>query len=364
MRRLLDVALALILATSSESALALHTVEKRSSVAALSSPGLLIMDEAELKVLTENKPDSLRIPASVLKLLTSIVAIQVLGTETRFKTSVWKMANDDEILLRGGRDPFLTTNKAISDKYGHKFLPSLISKGNSENLKKIKIFYEGFYPKDIYNLTVAMKNRKIKAKFIEVSSSQADAIGKEEVASLTSEPISKMIEHMTLWSDNLVADRLANASAKKIGNPTTSKGLTETYKDVLNEFGITTEGLKIKDGSGLSKENQVSARMIVQALMVIRKDSKFQSIYYGLPIAGKTGTLVKRFEKAPEAIGNVRAKTGCVNNSVTLAGYVKSGEREYAFAILADGITPSLKYRNRARVAMDKLLEAVVKGDH
>ena len=141
MRRLLVVVLALILATSSESALALHTVEKRSSVAALSSPGLLIMDEAELKVLTENKPDSLRIPASVLKLLTSIVAIQVLVTETRFKTSVWKMANDDEILLRGGRDPFLTTNKAISDKYGHKFLPSLISKGNSENLKKIKIFY-------------------------------------------------------------------------------------------------------------------------------------------------------------------------------------------------------------------------------
>jgi hypothetical protein len=43
---------------------------------------------------------------------------------------------------------------------------------------------------------------------------------------------------------------------------------------------------------------------------------------------------------------------------------VKSGEKEYAFAILADGITPSLKYRNRARNAMDKLLETVVKGNH
>jgi D-alanyl-D-alanine carboxypeptidase/D-alanyl-D-alanine-endopeptidase (penicillin-binding protein 4) len=60
----------------------------------------------------------------------------------------------------------------------------------------------------------------------------------------------------------------------------------------------------------------------------------------------------------------VRAKTGWVNNSVTLAGYVKSGDKEYAFAILADGITPSLKNRNRARAAMDKLLETIVKGDH
>ncbi|MEY3318183.1 MAG: hypothetical protein RL540_555 [Actinomycetota bacterium] len=364
MRRLLAISLALLLASIPESALALHTVEKRSSAAALSSPGLLVMDEAESKVLTENKPDSLRIPASVLKLLTAIVAIKNLGTETRFTTSVWKMANQDEILLRGGRDPFLTTSKAIADKYGHKFLPTLITKGNPEQLKKIKIFYEGLYPKDVYNLSVAMKNRKIRAKFIEVSSSQADEIGKEEIASLTSAPISKMIEHMTLWSDNLLADRLADSAARKAGNSTTAKGLTATYKEVLKELGITTEGLKVMDGSGLSKENQVSARMIVEALMVIRKDAQFQSIYDGLPIAGKTGTLVKRFEKAPEAKGNVRAKTGWVNNSVTLAGYVKSGEKEFAFAILADGITPSLRNRNRARTAMDKLLEAIVKGDH
>ena len=364
MRRLLAICLALFLATTPESALALHTVEKRSSAAALSSPGLLVMDEAELKVLTENKPDSLRIPASVLKLLTSIVVIQNLGTEARFTTSVWKMANEDEILIRGGRDPFLTTSRAIADKYGHKYLPTLITKANPDELKKLKIFHEGLYPKDIYNLTVAMKNRKIKAKFIEVSSTQADEIGKEEIASLTSEPISKMIAHLTLWSDNLVADRLADKAARTAGKSTTGKGLTATYKEALTGLGIATDGLEVRDGSGLSKENRVSARMIVEALMLIRKDAKFKSIYDGLPVAGETGTLVKRFSKTPEAKGNVRAKTGWVNNSVTLAGFVKSSEKEYAFAILADGITPTLKNRNRARSAMDKLLEAIVKGDH
>ena len=364
MRRLLTLSLALLLLFSTENALALHTIEKRSGAAALASPGLLVMDESEGRVLSENQPNSLRIPASVLKLITAVVAINNLGADTRFTTSVVKMANPDEILIRGSKDPFLTTSRAISEKYGHKNLLTLLNKGNPENLKRIKIFYEGLYPKDIYNLSVAMKNKRVKAKFIEVSSGQADEIGKDEIASITSEPLSKMIEHLTLWSDNLVADRLADAAARKVGNPTTGSGLTATYKEVLTGLGIASDGLKVRDGSGLSKKNQVSARMIVDVLMIIRKNEKFNSIYEGLPIAGETGTLVKRFDKAPEAKGNVRAKTGWVSNSVTLAGYVKSGEKEYAFAILADGITPSLKYRNRARAAMDRLLETIVKGDH
>jgi D-alanyl-D-alanine carboxypeptidase len=358
------IALVLASSLSISPATALHTVEKRSSATALASPGLLVMDQDENRVLSENKPDSLRIPASVLKLLTAVVAIQNLGTETRFTTSVRKMAKEDEILIRGSKDPFLTTSRAIADKYGHENLLTLVNKGNPNNLKRIKIFYEGLYPKDLYNLSVGMKNKKIRAKFIEVSSGQADEIGRDEIASITSAPISKMIEHLTLWSDNLVADRLADAAARRVGNPTTGKGLTATYKEVLSGLGIASDGLKVRDGSGLSKKNQVSARMVVDVLMAIRKDSKFNSIYEGLPIAGETGTLVKRFENTPEAKGNVRAKTGWVSNSVTLAGYVKSGEKEYAFAILADGITPSLKYRNRARAAMDKLLETFVKGDH
>lgn len=364
MRRPLALFLALFLSISTDNALALHTVEKRSVSTALASPGLLIMDGAEKKVLSENKPDSLRIPASVLKLVTAAVAIQNLGAETRFTTSVRKMAKEDEILIRGSKDPFLTTSRAIADRYGHKNLLTLLNKGNPDNLKRIKIFYEGLYPKDIYNLSVAMKNKKVKAKFIKVSNSQADEIGRDEIAAISSAPLGKIIEHLTLWSDNLVADRLADAAARKVGNPTTGKGLTATYKDVLTGLGVTSEGLKVRDGSGLSKKNQVSARMIVELLMTIRNDSRFSPIYEGLPIAGKTGTLGNRFEKAPEAKGKVRAKTGWVNNSVTLAGFVTSGEKEYAFAILADGITPSLKYRNRARDAMDKLLETIVKGDH
>jgi D-alanyl-D-alanine carboxypeptidase len=84
-----------------------------------------------------------------------------------------------------------------------------------------------------------------------------------------------------------------------------------------------------------------------------------------MPIAGLTGTLVNRFvETAPNAIGHVHAKTGWVNRSVTMAGYVDDGKHEYVFAILADGIQPTFKARKSARAAMDKFLGVIVQGNH
>jgi len=103
----------------------------------------------------------------------------------------------------------------------------------------------------------------------------------------------------------------------------------------------------------------------VELLIKIKDNPKYQAIYEGLPVAGKSGTLKKRFiEDGPEAVGKVKAKTGWLRNTVTLAGYAKSADKEYVFAIMADGITPTLSSRNKARAAMDRLLEAIVMGNH
>lgn len=364
MRRFLILVLAPYLAVIAPTAHALHTVEKRAAATALAAPGLLVMDSSDMRVLVENKPDSTRVPASVLKLLTATVAIQYLGADARYATTIWRTEAPNEFLIRGSLDPFLTSSRYTADKYGHSYLPSLINKSGASELKKLKIHYEGLYPKDVYSLSVALKNRGIKNTFVKVKSSQAEEIGIEEVATLDSKPFSKIISHMIMWSDNLIADRLANAATKSTGYDDNGAGLTATFKAVLSGLGVSSQGLKIRDGSGLSKKNQVSARTVVDLLIALKKDPKFASIIAGLPIAGKSGTLEKRFEKAPGAIGMVQAKTGWVNRSVTLAGYAKSGEKEYVFAILADGITPTLKARNAARRAMDKLLETVVMGDH
>ena len=77
----------------------------------------------------------------------------------------------------------------------------------------------------------------------------------------------------------------------------------------------------------------------------------------GLPVGGKTGTLRHRFiETSPDAVGLVKAKTGTLKTTVSLAGYVESGDREYAFVIISDHIRQGAAYHARARAAVDRLL--------
>jgi len=359
------LAIAVTLTISIAPAQALHSLEKYASAKQLASPGLLVIDPVDGRVVVQNGADKLRIPASVLKLISATTAFHYIGAEKQYITKIYKTANSDEFVIKGALDPWLTSNLSFAKKNKQRFLPSLISKANVEGKKKLKIYYIGLYERDTVDLAVNQKQKGIKLTFEKVDSAKATELAVEEVAKLTSVPLSEMVKFTILWSDNRLADRMAKDAAREIGYPTTAKGLTTTFKQALNELGIDHTGLEAKDGSGLSKENKISAITVVDLLIKIRNNPELVAIYEGLPIAGETGTLQKRFiETAPQAVGMVRAKTGWVNNSVTLAGYVREGKKEYAFAILADGITPSFTARNKARAAMDRLLGAIVKGNH
>jgi D-alanyl-D-alanine carboxypeptidase/D-alanyl-D-alanine-endopeptidase (penicillin-binding protein 4) len=362
-RRALIILLISSLAISAQPASALHTLEKYAQADQLKKPGLLILNP-DGTVLVENEPDSPRAPASVLKLLSMTIVLSNLDPNSRYVTAVWGTGKKREFVLRGSLDPFLSVNRSVSDKYGHGYLMGLLSRAGVLDFKKVLINYTGLYPGDVKGLRVAFKQRGIRATLKKVNGINAADLGVEELATMTSKPLSKMVSHVILWSDNAVADRLAKAVTRQLGNPASAKGLTKTFKEELAKLSVNTSGLVVKDGSGLSRENRISARTVVELLKVIRNDPRYIAIYDGLPISGKTGTLVKRFEKAPAAIDHVHAKTGWINRSVTMAGYAESGNQEYAFAILADGITPNLRSRNAARRTMDKLLEVVVKGSH
>lgn len=355
----------LVIFLSVSPAYGLHSLDKYVSAKQLASPGLLIVDPVDGRVVAQNSADTLRIPASVLKLISATTALHYLGAEKQFETKIFQTANPDEFVLKGNLDPWLTSNLSFAKKNKQRFLPSLITKANVENRSKLKIFYSGLYERDTIDLAANLKQKGVKLEFKKITSSEATQMATQELAKLTSVPLREMVKFAILWSDNRLADRMAKDAAREIGYPTTGKGLTTTFKQALNELGIDHAGLEVKDGSGLSKENKVSATTIVDLLVKIRNNPNFAAIYEGLPIGGETGTLQKRFLKtAPNAVGHVHAKTGWVNNSVTMAGYVEEGEKEYVFAILADGITPTFSARNKARAAMDRLLGVIVKGNH
>jgi PBP4 family serine-type D-alanyl-D-alanine carboxypeptidase len=136
-----------------------------------------------------------------------------------------------------------------------------------------------------------------------------------------------------------------------------SKGVDKVFRDLLEGMQIDATKLVVADASGLSRKNKVTAKLMAEFLYKIRLDEKYAIIYSSLPVGGVSGTLRSRFlTTAPSAIGLVRAKTGTLNGTATLAGYVQSTDREYVFVTLADEIPSGNTALNRARAAIDRVL--------
>jgi PBP4 family serine-type D-alanyl-D-alanine carboxypeptidase len=159
------------------------------------------------------------------------------------------------------------------------------------------------------------------------------------------------------WSDNLLAERIARLASHAAGHSLDDAGVALTFNEVLTSFGIASKNLIIQDASGLSRENRITAKQVAELLFKIRQDPKFVALIDGLPVGGVTGTLRHRFiETAPQAVGLIKAKTGTLNGTANLAGYVESGDREYSFVILADRLRKSSVAESRARNTVDRLL--------
>ncbi len=337
---------------------------KYASSVNLAHPGIVLMDPVTSDVLYSSQPDVGRAPASVMKLLSATLASSALDLQSSFHTSIATTSEPDRYVITGDFDPWLTLSLHESTKFGAALSPTLINKAieRSPSMKRIVIDYYGLYDKDLEELKKFYRGRVYLSinKLSSLPAAQAKAV--EPIATITSPTISEILKFTLLWSDNTKADRLARLSAKALGFTPDAPGIKLAFEKVLKDLGVTTEGLEIYDGSGLSKENRVTARTIAELLVKIKDKPEFASIYEGLPTAGISGTLQKRFvEDAPTAVGLVKAKTGWINGTVSLAGYVTVGEGQYVFAIIADRITPTEPRRKAARETIDKMLATIAK---
>ena len=330
----------------------------------LAKPGIIVIDPATNQTLYANKPDVGRAPASVLKLVSMTAALKALGSNTIFHTSLFETTKADTYLLFGDSDPWLTASPFEATKYHRAFTPTLINAllNAHPGVHTFTIDYNGIYTADIKILKRYFSGR-VTLNFHLLSSANVAAGEKvSELASIASPPLSAIVEFTLLWSDNLLADRLARTAAKKLGHPTTTAGVQQTFEETLTNLGISAPGLVIKDGNGLSKETRISARTIAELLLKIKSDPELHDIYVGLPVAGKTGTLKSRFvTDAPHAVGLVKAKTGWINGTVSLAGYVSFGSEQYVFAVIADHVHPTEYSRTLAREAIDQMLATIAK---
>ena len=164
----------------------------------------------------------------------------------------------------------------------------------------------------------------------------AAPVGAAEVAAHRSPPLGGIVALLNKPSDNLIAEMLL----KELGHARTGEGSAASGGKVvrawLERLGIDAGGVRVADGSGLSRMDLVTARAVSDLLVKADAEPWREVFVRSLPIAGVDGTLRARM-KGTAAENNVRAKTGTLTSVTALSGYVttRSGER-LVFSILAN----------------------------
>jgi D-alanyl-D-alanine carboxypeptidase/D-alanyl-D-alanine-endopeptidase (penicillin-binding protein 4) len=178
---------------------------------------------------------------------------------------------------------------------------------------------------------------------------QSRPLSTRPLLTLQSPPLSALIQTINQDSNNLYAEALWNQLLQS--HP--SQAATPLGKRRLQALGIPDTSLRIRDGSGLSRQNLISPRTLVQLLSVLAQSPHASTYRESLALAGESGTLKNRFRDSPLA-GKIQAKTGTLTGVVTLAGFqteIPLGTLVFSIMVNNSDLAPSV-----LRAAMDQIL--------
>jgi len=370
--------------------------------------------------LNDDKPVN---PASTQKLVTTAAAINTLGTDYKFQTSLYKSTNND-LYLKLGADPYLSSkdlktlfsaaksknilepkNVYIDDyvldsvTWGEGWqwddsLNPLMPKFGSYNLDRnliniviaptsanapANIYPEIFYPVTFMNLVTTGKTddvkishnttiapdmlqvegsvRKLFKKTLPISNIKRyfrlrleEAISDSKVlyygqftekklpksnvylVHTIEHPLDTAVKDILQRSDNMVAETVFKVAGGKFVNNT---GSIDSAVKMFNEFcekqNLNHKDIRIVDGSGVSKNNLMTAEFMTDFLVAISKLDNFDSYKAAIATPG-TGTLSNRMLYFKD---NLNAKTGTLTDVSAIAGYITTRNGEsYAFDIM------------------------------
>ena len=168
------------------------------------------------------------------------------------------------------------------------------------------------------------------------------------LATIESVPLAVVLRFMDHESDNFTAEMLLKQLGAGIGLQGTTAAGAQAVLQLLQEQQIPLAGVRIVDGSGLSRLDRLTTGAVVAMLRSSWLDQDLRELLIAaLPVAGRSGTLDSRM-RGTVAAGRVRAKTGTLNEASALSGYVR---RRYAFSVIQNGPGISIYW---ARVAQDQ----------
>ena len=327
-------------------------------------------------------------PASTMKLLTSLAALEVVGGSHRFTTEVVRRGG--RVTIVGGGDPLLA-RRADPSAYPQQADLTGLARDTARALRgagvrAVRVSYDDslftgpvastawqadYLPDDVVSPITALwadegRERagfagrsgnpsaaaatyfadQLRARGIKIRGDVAFATAQgRTVASARSAELDEIVQHVLEVSDNEGAEVLARQVAVAEGQPASFTGAARAVEDVLGRLGVPLDDAEIHDGSGLSRQDRLRPTTLLDVLATAARRPELGGVLSGLPVAGFSGSLGYRFAASgtDAGLGFVRAKTGTLvaGGVHGYAGVVTTrDDTVMTFVAIADKVKP------------------------
>lgn len=343
----------------------------------------------------------LAMPASTTKVVTSTAALYALGADHVFETTVVPDGRR-RVVLVGGGDPLLA-RAPDNDETAYPMRADIVTlaERTAKALKKkriraVRLGYDAglfsgpginptweaeYIATDVVAPTSALwvdEGRPASGfgREADPAAAAADAfataLGKAGIrvegppeatrgpdnaplATVSSAPLGEIVERILTVSDNEAAEVLLRHVGLAAEGEGSSEAGSQGVRRILESQGVPLRSSVLYDGSGLSRDNRLDPRVLVDVLRLAMDPGhpQLRAVLTGLPVAGFTGSLADRMDLGPpEGRGRVRAKTGTLTGVTSLAGIAADVDgNAMVFVLMADRVRKNRDYF--ARVAMD-----------
>ena len=341
-----------------------------------SQVGIMIWDLQADSCIYEHNERQLMRPASTMKLLTAITALDKLGGSYQFKTQLKYTGTIENGVLRGdvycvgGMDPRFNSDDMAAFVNNLKEMGIDTIRGSvyaDRSMKDADLLGEGwcwdddnpvlsplvFQRKDIFMDRFLAKLQDAGIEYTSFGTSVKTCPSNAFTVCTRFHTMDQVLHKMMKESDNLYAESMYYQIAASTGNhPANAKNARNVERELIRKIGLDSSRYKLADGSGLSLYNYLSAELEVKLLRyAYLNDNIIAHLKQSLPIAGVDGTLKKRM-KGSFTCGNVKAKTGTLTGIISLAGYCKAANgHDLCFSIINNGIM----HGSNARSFADKV---------
>lgn len=367
--------------------------------------GVSIIDVATGTELVDHQASAPLTPASSNKVLTAWASLSALGGNHRMETSA--VLSGGTVTLVGGGDVLLAADAGDpSAVVGHAGLGDLARAAAAElteqgvtsvgvalddtlftgpmwnsgwesgneawvgQIQPIMVDVTAYgstgYPADPAMEAAQAFSRALSAAGItvtgEVTRAAAPA-GATKLASVQSALLADVLSVSIKASDNTMTEVEGRVLAAATGHEASFTGAAQAVREQLQSDGFDVTGLTLLDSCGLAKGDKVPARLLAQIMARAAGadgGTVGRDLLTALPVGALDGTLSDRYA-GTSAAGTVRAKTGSLDQTVSLTGTIVTADgRLLAYSVIIDGFPEGGMWS--ARTAMDNDLIVPLSG--